>query len=215
MIKLFYIILSILCLFLVACKGDTPKKTISSKIQVSKSNEKVVKINSDSLSKNVVYDFYKWYINDVYLKHINDYDHAPYKKYDNNKYGLDIDEYKTNLNRVSFFSQSFKERLIEVNIKCNEAMLKADLDGFNPDYDADFSLDNNSCLCNYLWQNQWYGSQEGKNNKFEILDDFLKKEGKYTYTVQTFMYDAPFTQYEVVVIKESNLFKIESIVEVR
>ena len=40
----------------------------------------------------------------------------PYKKYDNNKYGLDIDSFERKLTEVSFFSNSFKTFLISIRI---------------------------------------------------------------------------------------------------
>lgn len=203
------IIVYITLLLLISCKEQSKKQTsvIQNKILKATDNN----INSDSSSKKVVYDFYKWYINDVYLKRILDYDRAPYKKHDKNKYGLDIETYKKSLKRVSFFSESFKEVLIEENKLCSEAMINSDLGGFDPKYDADFYLENGKNTCNYLWKPKWFGSQEGENNKFVILDNFSKENNIYKYLVQTFMYEEPFTKYEVIVVKENGLFKINSI----
>lgn len=102
----------LLVINLVACNE---KKTTTA---IQKTEVSINQINAilahdrDSLSKKVVSDFYQWYINDVYLKHIYDYDCAPYKKY-NNKYGLDIEKYKQTLNKVSFFSVLYKKYLVK------------------------------------------------------------------------------------------------------
>lgn len=202
------IYLTTLLLF-ISCKEQSKKQTsvIQNKILKATDNN----TNSDSLSKKVIYDFYKWYINDVYLKRIRDYDCAPYKKHGKNKYGLDIEIYKKSLKKVLFFSESFKEVLIEENKLCSEAMVNSDLGGFDPKYDADFYLENGENTCNYLWKPKWFGSQEGENNKFVILDKFSKENNGYKYLVQTFMYEEPFTKYEIIVIKEKDLFKINSI----
>jgi len=202
-------IVYITLLFFISCKEQSKKQTsvIQNKIlKVTDNNT-----NSDSLSRKVVYDFYKWYINDVYLKRIRDYDRAPYKKNDKNKYGLDIEMYKKSLKKVSFFSESFKEILIEENRLCSEAMINSDLGDFDPKYDADFYLENGRNICDYLWQPKWFGNQEDENNKFTILDNFSKENNTYKYLVQTFMYGDPFTKYEVIVVKENGLFKINSI----
>ncbi len=206
--NVFNIILSIL--FFISCKEPSKKEIIASEKTTKDAKEIVVEANPDSLSRKVVNDFYTWYINDVYFKGNYDYDHAPYKNY-SGKFGLDIEVYKEKLNKVVFFSESFKEKLLEQNKKCNEAMLSADLKDFDPEYDADFYLGKNNTLCDFLWQSRWFGSQEGENKKFEVLDGFSKREGTYIYTVQTFIYDKPFTKYEVVIIKEGDFFKIASI----
>lgn len=87
-------------------------------------------------------------------------------------------------------------------------MLSADLGDFNPEYDADFSLGNNDTVCNYLWNNEWFGNQEDENNKFTILDDFVKEGDTYIYTVQTYMYDTPMFQFEVKTVLEGQQYKI-------
>jgi len=74
-------ILVLLVVFLntFSCKKSSGiNKDITEKIEVIE-KEKLVK-DHDFLSRKVVEDFYMWYINDVYMKRIYDYDHARYKK---------------------------------------------------------------------------------------------------------------------------------------
>jgi len=199
------IIISVFLLVLISCKEQSKKQTsvIQNKILKETNNS----TNSDSLSRKVVYNFYKWYINDVYLKRIEGYDYAPYKKYGANKYGLDIEAYESKLEEISFFSNSFKLYLIDINKKCNQEMLKEYWDSNPNDEGGSFNIPS----CQFRWNYRWFGSQEGENNKFTILDNFSKENNTYKYLVQTFMYGEPFTKYEVIVVKENGLFKINSI----
>ena len=200
------LIISITLLFLIACKQRLKTNTSENNLIVSEKIDK--EINSDSLSKKVVSDFYKWYINDVYLKHIYDYDRAPYKKYDKNKYGLDIKAYETKLKEVSFFSNSFRMYLIDINKKCNQDMLKEYWDSDPNEEGGSFNIPS----CQYRWNYRWFGNQEDENNKFDILDKLtVKNKHGYKYFVQTYMYENPFIIYEVSLIIEDGTYKINFI----
>ncbi|TAJ15399.1 hypothetical protein DMA11_01825 [Marinilabiliaceae bacterium JC017] len=189
--------------FLISCSNvqANSQQKIRNKLSVTEATEK------DSLSKKIVYDFYTWYVYNEYPKRRSYYRNAPFKKFNDNTYGLDIEVFKERLEEISFFSESFKDMLIQENIECHKKILEVDWGGINPELEADFNISN----CFYRWSNDWFGGQEDGVYDFKLLPQ-LKKEGeKYIYTVQSLINGIKFNQYKIVVIKENEEYKIDLI----
>ncbi len=200
--KIFF---SVFLISFFSCK-DSQKQigTKEKKASIEIASKSDINQLNDSLSKKVVHEFYKWYVNDVYFKRIYDYNHAKYKKYDKNKYGLDVPAYRDKINGVKYFSNKFKSSLVERNERCNDEMLK-----FNWDFEPEPNF--NIPACSFIWDTEWFGSQENLDKNFKILNDFIKKDSYYEYTVQSYLNNKPLFQYNIEVIKEDDSFKINSI----
>ena len=57
----------------------------------------------------------------------------------------------------------------------------------------------------------WFGSQEEKNGKFSIKDEYKIEGEAFLYYVQDYIDNEFFSTYEIKVVKENNLYKIDFI----
>jgi len=80
---------------------------------------------------------------------------------------------------------------------------------FEWDYEPESNF--NIPACSFLWNMEWFGSQEDENNKFDILKEFKKEEKGYTYIVQNYIDNKPLFKYKVKVVLEGDNYKINSI----
>ena len=167
-----------------------------------------VRKQEDTLPKKVVHDFYKWYINDIYMKDNYSYTIPSYKKYGPKKYGLDIITYKKKILSIPYFSNNYKIFLIKRCEKCNKDMLS---DLWDEEPDPFFNIPS----CSFLWKLEWFGNQEEKNNRFDILDKVEKRKDTYYYFVQDYIDNTPFSVFKVEVVKVKDEYKINAISIVR
>lgn len=127
------------------------------------------KTDFDSLARQTVNEFYSWYINEAYPISTSYYQMPGYKELNPTSYIFDIDEYKSRLGKIEYFSPEYKERLVKRLSECNEEMLN-----FEWEYEPEPMF--NIASCNYLWGNQWVGGQ-GENitgheiTSIEIISD--------------------------------------------
>ena len=163
-----------------------------------------VRKQEDTLPRKVVHDFYKWYINDIYMKDNYSYTIPSYKKYGPKKYGLDIITYKKKILSIPYFSNNYKIFLIKRCEKCNKDMLS---DLWDEEPEPFFNIPS----CSFLWKLEWFGNQEEKNNKFTILPKVKRYKNNYYYYVQSYIVDEKFTLYKIRVVKEESKFKIDHI----
>ena len=104
--------------------GETslPTDTIQQE-QIEKRKALAPVNNDDSLPREVVFNFYNWYVNDIYMKD-KEYEYYPhYKKYSKHKYGLDVEQYTKSIQSITFFSPKYKDFLIKRAIECHKQML--------------------------------------------------------------------------------------------
>ncbi|MEQ9219097.1 MAG: hypothetical protein RLO17_13700 [Cyclobacteriaceae bacterium] len=119
-------------------------------------------VGKDSSAVEIVSKFYSWYINEAYQKSTSYYQVPGYKKVDVSKYIFNVDEYKDRLEDIYWFSDNYKEKLINQLKVCNEELMRFD-------WDAEPEPMFNLKPCNYLWGNQWVGGQGEKIDGFEIV----------------------------------------------
>ena len=218
--KMKKITLLILILSIISCGnkkkiegGETslPTDTIQQE-QIEKRKALAPVNNDDSLPREVVFNFYNWYVNDIYMKD-KEYEYYPhYKKYSKHKYGLDVEQYTKSIQSITFFSPKYKDFLIKRAIECHKQMLNKIFD-INPNEEY---YDFEDCpKCWFIVKEWWFGSQEEKNNRFDILDKVEKGKDTYYYFVQDYIDNPPFSVFKVEVVKVKDEYKINAISIVR
>lgn len=163
-------------------------------------NRPVTSFNEDSLAVKTVKEFYSWYINEAYPQSSSYYQIPNYKKLSNTSYVFDWDEYKTRLNTIHFFSEDYKQKLINQLEKCNEEMIKVE---WESEPEPMFNIK----VCNYLWGNPWVGGQGEKISGYKI--ESLSSEGNAKKCVVTILINnKPFVKSIVTIKKISDENKI-------
>ncbi|SHK98299.1 hypothetical protein SAMN04488028_1165 [Reichenbachiella agariperforans] len=119
--------------------------------------------SNDSSAVEVVNGFYSWYIEEAYPKSTSYYQVPSYKKLSGASYIFDLDELRQRLSTIDFFSQEYRNKLIEQLNVCNDEMLK-----IKWEYEPEPMF--NIKECNYLWGNQWVGGQGEKISGYKIKD---------------------------------------------
>lgn len=165
----------------------------------------VSKNNTDSLSeaKAVVTKFYSWYINDIYKNTYGGYLLPRYKKVKNQTYVFDEKELSDKLNKISYLSTNYKNRLMEKLRLCNQEVSKIK-------WESKPESQFNSKNCGYLWFDNWVGGQGEDIDGFKIIAQ-TDVANSTKFTVQITINGNPFTKSEVEVIRVDSAYKISSI----
>ena len=64
---------------------------------------------------------------------------------------------------------------------------------------------------NFIVKEYWFGSQEEKNGNFSIKNEYKTEGEAFLYYVQDYIDNEVFSTYEIKVVKENNLYKIDFI----
>lgn len=153
--------------------------------------------------KNVVKEFYAWYINDAHKNKFGYYQVPSFKKMDTSTYVFDKDVLAKRLNTIPYFSKSFKNALLQKLESCNQKMEKIEWE-FEPE--PEFNIDE----CNYLWFDNWVGGQGEDIDGFNIISE-VSKEHATEFVVEILINKKAFTKSKVLVSKEGNYYKIDNI----
>jgi len=160
-----------------------------------------LKSNQDSKLVEPVECFYSWYITEQYLENPSYYQVPDFEKIGKKSYVFNLTQFQARLDKIPYFSESYKTKLIDQLIVCNEKMQKYEWD-FEPE--PMFNLE----PCNYLWGDQWVGGQGENISDFEI--DNIDFENKIVI-VQIFIDDNPFVKSTVKLQESSDGYKISDI----
>ncbi|EKY06826.1 hypothetical protein HMPREF9075_02236 [Capnocytophaga sp. oral taxon 332 str. F0381] len=201
-------IILVLVAFSISCTNTNRKVVIKDHITVNNKEAGSLLVGENQEVRNVVYNFYNWYVNDIYLKN-KEYLYSPsFKKLSKGKYGLDIEKYAKHINSITFFSTKYKKFLIDRTVKCNSILLEKKWD-FNP---LEEYYDFEDCQeCDFIVKEYWFGSQEEKNGNFSIKNEYKTEGEAFLYYVQDYIDNEVFSTYEIKVVKENNLYKIDFI----
>ena len=63
----------------------------------------------------------------------------------------------------------------------------------------------------FIVKEYWFGSQEEKNGNFSIKNEYKTEGEAFLYYVQDYIDNEVFSTYEIKVVKENNLYKIDFI----
>lgn len=166
------------------------------------SNKKPI-ANEDSLAIKTVQEFYDWYINEAYPKSTSYYQVPGYKKLDKFTYIFDLEEYEERLNTIKYFSENYKQKLINKLQNCNQEMQKIKWE-YEPE--PMFNIE----ACNYLWGNQWIGGQGERVDGFKV-ESIKIKNGEAECVVNILINNRSFVQSIVLLEKARNEYKISNI----
>lgn len=144
--------------------------------------------------------FFKWYLNEIKQKGQSYYQIPTYKKIDSKTYVFDIAEFKKRLEKITFFSNEFKQQLVTKLNLCNSEMKKIVWD-FEPE--SQFNIK----ACNYLWFDNWVGGQGENISGYEVLNELAEHDCKLV-TIQIMVDEKPFTKTKVKVVRIDGSFKI-------
>lgn len=97
------LIVLLLTLFLLSCKDDN-KRAIENKQAVTEKDTITSKLNIET-PESVAFNFYKWYLKDIYLK--KNVESPEVKLNKDSIYVLDTQKHKKFIEENSFFSKSF------------------------------------------------------------------------------------------------------------
>jgi hypothetical protein len=199
------LIVLLLTLFLLSCKDDN-KRAIENKQAVTEKDTITSKLNIET-PESVAFNFYKWYLKDIYLK--KNVESPEVKLNKDSIYVLDTKKHKKFIEENSFFSKSFYDNEELTFRNCEKELIKVQWKeveksgAVNP---ADF-IDGNECgFLNYM---VWTNGQGEIINKVEYDNCIIK--GKYAYvtlklsdSLQQNFYSKP----KVTMIKENGNWKI-------
>ena len=157
----------------------------------------------DPKAREVVNNFYKWYIGDAYQKGSGYYQVPPFKRISDQLYVFDGAELEKRLAKVPFFSNEYRNQLVNKLKLCNAEMSKKIWE-YEPEPQFDIGK------CNYLWFDNWVGGQGESINDFRIIEE--NNHETYTeFLVEILIDKVVFVKSKVKVVKESDLYKIDNI----
>ena len=168
-----------------------------------KSGNKTPVANDDSLVVKTVQEFYEWYIHEAYPRSTSYYQVPYYKKLDETTYVFDLEEYKKRLSSLEYFSEGYKQRLMDRLQACNQEMKKVEWE-----YEPEPMF--NIKACNYLWGNQWVGGQGELITGFRV-DSVEASDGRAKTIVSILVDDRVFVQSILFLKKENDEYKIDDI----
>lgn len=169
------------------------------------------KVKEEIPYTTVVYEFYNWYIKKELVSPTINFN-AVIKKNPNGIWGLDIPKLRSDIEGFSYFSNEFKQSIINRNIDCNESLLKNKIK--DPD-DIYLNLNGDSqILCDFCFFDNWLGGQDSIEVKdFRILK-YEKSSRVKAYNVYLESLTASGDVYSSVIIeiiKQDGGYKINNI----
>ena len=201
------LIVLLLTLFLLSCKDDTNENLEYTKAKTVKdaTNHKL-NLNNET-PELVAFNFYKWYLKDIYLKK---YVESPEIKLNKDSvYVLDTKKHKKFIEENSFFSKSFYDNEELTFRNCEKKLVKVSWKeveksgAINP---ADF-LDGNECdFTKYM---VWTNGQGEIINKVDYGNCTMR--GKYAYVtlkLSDSLAQNFYSKPKITLIKENGDWKI-------
>jgi hypothetical protein len=104
------------------------------------------------------------------------------------------------LEKITFFSNEFKQQLVTKLNLCNSEMKKI---AWDSEPESQFNIK----ACNYLWFDNWVGGQGENISGYEVLNELAEHDCKLV-TIQIMVDEKPFTKTKVKVVRIDGSFKI-------
>jgi len=202
-------ILFVILLLTLSCQYEKRENSKTQQVEVVSSNN-----SDDNLSNpdtTIVVEFYNWYIKKELISPTVNFN-AVIKKYSNGIWGLDIPKLRSDIEDFSYFSNEFKQSIINRNIDCNKSLLKDEIK--DPD---DIYLDlkgDSQRLCDFHFFDNWLGGQDTIEVKdFRILkyEESLRIEGYNVYLESLTASGDVYSSVIVEIIKQNGKYKINNI----